>query len=189
MPKQIGDIEKRILRTLALNPDQHTQSVQKSLKHKNYTTIMNALKRLRNEKGLVTSKEGISEKGVTIQLYRLSQKGENHVLMSETFTTKELDRFIENYAETAEVCKLLKEQHTSLGTELMAKVLSGYATLGKVKQEGSDGQAQKMIAAALIADLKKGDDKKMDSFINEFTKRNPRLKKKVRTYLKKKQLL
>ncbi len=220
MPKQIGELEEKILRVLALEVDAqkglNTQEVQQILNHKTYMTIRNALKRMEEplsvqckeglltekeceerskkekgyqRKGFVTYKNKKSQKNVPMQLYRLTSKGENQVLINEKFTTQELDRFIENYAENAATFRLLKAQHKAVGTELMTKILSGNAALGRIKQKGSYGQAQKMIVATIIADLKVGDPKKMDNFIDSFTKQNPRLKKKVRAYLKKRRLL
>lgn len=184
----MGKVETKILRTLALKPDLHTQAVKKALNHDNYSTVMNAMKRLNNT-GLVTFKWGISKKNLKIKLYKLSDRGERQVLMNETFSTEELDKIIENYSENARVLQLLKKQHKALGTKLMAKILRHYAELGKSKHKGENGQAQVMLVSTLVPELTKEDAKKMDNFIDNFTKQNPRLKKKVRAWLKKRRLL
>lgn len=188
---KIGNVEKRILCHLAVHARQNTQVIQRELNIPdcNYGSVLNACKRL-SKKGLLEYEVGKSQKKVKIKLWFLTPKGENYMLTNNPdFSSEELESFIENYSEDIATRQNLKDMHKDLGTKLALKLLGAWAKLGNLKQRGTNGMAQLMIVTTFLSDLTKDEARRLDKWHKNISLNSPKIRRKVRCFLKKRHFI
>jgi len=117
--KDLGDLQRKIIFYLAENPKQHKESIMKSLEHKYYGSVLNAVKRLEKTKYLV-SVRAKSKKNLKIKLYSCSEKGVFYALVKNEKT--DVLKILENYKDYG-VVKRLREVCDLLGEEVFIKLL------------------------------------------------------------------
>ncbi|MEM3602781.1 MAG: hypothetical protein QXN87_08945 [Candidatus Bathyarchaeia archaeon] len=117
--KDLGDLQRKIIFYLAENPKQHKESIMKSLEHKYYGSVLNAVKRLEKTKYLV-SVRAKSKKNLKIKLYSCSEKGVFYALVKNEKT--DVLKILENYKDYG-VVKRLREICEMLGEEVFVKLI------------------------------------------------------------------
>ncbi|MEM3479704.1 MAG: hypothetical protein QW702_07125 [Candidatus Bathyarchaeia archaeon] len=124
MPEKFGEIQKQILKLLALQPDMNAYKIQETLNipPRNYPSVWNALQKL-HEQGFITATEGLSEKRVLIKFWRLSKEGLMYVLTDFELSPLEFKQAIFNYIKDEQAKQTLAIMYEELGDELAQKIL------------------------------------------------------------------
>jgi DNA-binding PadR family transcriptional regulator len=112
--KNLGSLQEKVLFFLAENPDNHTQNIQKGIRHpsEQYGSVLKAVKSL-ERLGYVESQKGTSKKKVPIQIYSCTENGVLYAL------TRNPD------ADFEKIFNAYREKHPDL-----ASLRSAYDTWG-----------------------------------------------------------
>ena len=151
MALTIGPTQKRVLKYLALNPNQHAQGIQRALgiPDRNYPSVHKALSKL-HEQELVEYQEALSNKKVPIKLWRLTEKGISATIAYLDLTAEEITEVFKNYSSSEKHQELLKLMLETLGPELFKRFINTYIA---VKSQ-SDVFATLTLFAQLQEELK-----------------------------------
>lgn len=181
--KNLGRLQEQVLFFLAENPHNHTQGIQKGIKHpaEQYGSVLKAVKAL-EKSGCIKSQKGKSKKKVSIKFYSCTEEGAFYALARshDANVLKVLDA----YKDKHDLYRSFRNLYDIWGCDLFVRFIRNLSEFLPMVQKDGLQEALPFFIMKFARESKDADPTARKKIIRETMKQFPQTKQLMKEWAK-----